>query len=49
MSLGMPENKGCGKKWSWKKKKGGPEKKNVKFLAGGRILEMGEILEIWEL
>jgi len=36
------------KKWFWKKE-GGLEKKKVKLLAGGKVLKVGEILEIREL
>lgn len=47
MSLGVPENKGCRKEAVLEKGRG-PEQK-VKFLAGGKILEVEEILEIREL
>ena len=48
MSLGVPENKGCQKEVVLEKRRG-PKQKKVTFLARGKILEVGEILEIREL
>ena len=48
VSLGVPENKGCQKEVVLEKRRG-PKQKKVTFLARGKILEVGEILEIREL